>query len=349
MERLTEPVIEGWLRENDFLRLSELWHRADDTRRQYVGDDVHFRGLIEISNCCVRECGYCGLRAQRRGLTRYRMRADEIVACAKRAAVLGYGTVVMQSGEDPGVAADWMAGVIRRIKAETDLAVTLSLGERADDEFRLWREAGANRYLLRFETSDRALYDRIHPPRGATRPDRLTLLRVLHDLGYEVGSGVMVGVPGQSYASLARDLMLFRELDLDMIGIGPFIAHPETPLGAVVQDEDAVPATELMAYKAIALARLVCPDANIPSTTALATLNNATGRELGLSRGANIVMPNLTPREYRALYEIYPGKACVQDDPDDCARCLRRRVESMGRRVGTGSGSRRRVIEPNPA
>jgi biotin synthase len=251
----------------------------------------------------------------------------------------------MQSGEDPGLSADWVDETIRRVKSETGLAVTLSLGERSDAEFARWREAGANRYLLRFETSDRTLYDRIHPPRDPQRPDRLVLLRVLHDIGYEVGSGVMVGIPGQTYGSVARDILLFRELDLDMIGIGPFIAHPETPLGQVAAGDDNVPSTELMVYKTMALTRLVCPEANIPSTTALATLNRTDGRELGLSRGANIVMPNLTPREYRALYEIYPGKACVQEDPEDCARCLSRRVEAMGRRIGSGPGSRRRAAE----
>jgi biotin synthase len=345
VERLTEPEVEEWLRENDFRRLAELWRHSDEVRRRHVGDEVHFRGLIEISNFCVRECAYCGLRAQRRGLSRYRMRADEVVACARRAAQLGYGTVVMQSGEDPGLSADWVEETIRRVKSETGLAVTLSLGERSDAEFVRWREAGANRYLLRFETSDRTLYDRIHPPRDPQRPDRLVLLRVLHDIGYEVGSGVMVGIPGQTYGSVARDILLFRELDLDMIGIGPFIAHPETPLGQVAAGDDNVPSTELMVYKTMALTRLVCPEANIPSTTALATLNRTDGRELGLSRGANIVMPNLTPREYRALYEIYPGKACVQEAPEDCARCLSRRVEAMGRRIGSGPGSRRRAAE----
>ena len=211
-----------------------------------------------------------------------------------------------------------MAGVVRRIKAQTPMAVTLSLGEREPDELALWREAGADRYLLRFETSNRTLFEKIHPPRPGRVSDRIVLLAHLRELGYEVGSGVMIGIPGQSYDDLARDLELFRELNLDMIGVGPFLMHPQTPLADPQQQPEAppgeqVPASELVTYKVIALTRLLCPGANIPSTTALATQNRRNGRELGLVRGANIVMPNLTPPKYRVHYEIYPNKACIQE------------------------------------
>jgi biotin synthase len=169
----------------------------------------------------------------------------------------------------------------------------------------------------------------------------MELLRQLAPLGYEVGSGVMLGIPGQSYDDLANDLELFRELDLDMIGVGPFIAHPATPFGKSEPPDPAgqVPATELMTYKTIALARLLCPDANIPSTTALATLNIAEGRELGLQRGANIVMPNMTPPEYRVFYEIYPAKACIRETADLCNRCITGRIEKLGRAIGQGPGA----------
>jgi len=333
-----------WLRENDPPRLAELWRRADDVRRCCVGDEVHLRGLIEFSNHCVRRCAYCGLRAPNRSVSRYRMSEEEILACARRAVAFGYGTVVLQSGEDPHTDTQWMAGLIREIKAETPLAVTLSVGERSGDDLAAWREAGADRYLLRFETSNRALYDRIHPPRpDQARSDRLGLLGKLRELGYEVGSGVMIGIPGQTYDDLARDVALFAQLDLDMIGSGPYLAHPDTPLGSgepggVASGDDQVPADELTAYKVIALTRLVCPRANVPSTTALATLNAADGRELGLVRGANVVMPNLTPARYRTWYEIYPGKACVHETAEHCHVCLRGRIESIGRRVGNGRG-----------
>jgi biotin synthase len=166
-------------------------------------------------------------------------------------------------------------------------------------------------------------------------------------LGYEAGSGVMAGIPGQSYASLARDIELFGQLDLDMIGIGPFIANPDTPLGQGeiafdINPNEQVPNTELTTYKAVALTRLVCPQANIPSTTALATINKDMGRELGLMRGANIVMPNLTPLEYRMKYEIYPGKACINETAQQCNGCLRGRIASIGRHVGTGQGGRKK-------
>jgi biotin synthase len=365
------PQITAWLRETDDASLAELWQRADQTRQQTVGGEVHLRGLIELSNHCVRLCTYCGLRAGNDKLTRYRMSAEEVLECAHQAVGFGYGTVVLQSGEDLGIQAEWMADLVRRIKAETSLAVTLSLGEREDHELALWREAGADRYLLRFETSNRALYDRIHPPRPDRHSDRLAMLQTLRRIGYEVGSGVMIGIPGQTYEDLARDIDLFRTLDLDMIGVGPYLAHPDTPLGNAGQDEpvgwdersaappearddtdggtslrsshptlddDQVPGTELMTYKVIALSRLVCPKANIPSTTALATLNTANGRELGLVRGANVIMPNLTPPQYRIHYEIYPNKACIRETGDACHRCVETRIRSLGRTTGNGRG-----------
>lgn len=332
-----------WLRETDAARLADLWQRADRARQTHVGGEVHLRGLIEISSHCVRLCAYCGLRAENRGLTRYRMTDQEIVDCVHKAAQFGYGTVVLQSGEDPELTRDRIVRLVQRIKAETRLAVTLSLGERDDDELAAWRRAGADRYLLRFETSNRALYEQIHPPRPNHRSDRVAILRTLRQLGYEVGSGVMIGIPGQTYDDLADDLELFVQLDLDMIGVGPYLRHPETPLAdrrawSDAPDGQQISATELMAYKVIALARLVCPRANIPATTALATLNIAEGRELGLVRGANVLMPNLTPTKYRALYEIYPDKACIAETGEACHHCMSGRIKSIGRQPGQGRG-----------
>jgi biotin synthase len=332
-----------WLRETDNARLETLWRAADETRRRCVGDEVHLRGLIEFSNYCVRHCHYCGLRVDNDGIERYRMSADEILACTRQAVAWGYGTVVLQSGEDYGVTQQWMAELVHRIKAETPLAVTLSLGERPPQDLTAWQRAGADRYLLRFETSNPMLFARIHPSHSTRPSDRLALLRMLRDLGYEVGSGVMIGIPSQTYDDLARDILLFAELDLDMIGVGPFLPHPETPLGGESgspssQIEDQVPNTELMTYKVVALTRLVCPYANIPSTTALATLNRASGRELGLQRGANIVMPNLTPPNYRCRYEIYPAKACLYESAEQCHHCMEHRIRSLGRTIGQGRG-----------
>ncbi len=340
---LTPDQIQTWLPEEAPQKLDSLYVRADETRRLHVGDEVHLRGLIEFSNHCRRRCGYCGLRRDNTAVTRYRMSREEILACAEAAAAFGYGTVVLQSGEDPGVTTEWMEGLIRAIKKNTPLAITLSLGERGDDELSRWREAGADRYLLRFETSNRELYERIHPSLPGTSSDRVAILKVLRELGYEVGSGVMIGIPGQSYTDLARDIELFGELDLDMIGVGPYIAHPGTPLGTEGEGPlapgEQVPNTEEMAYKVIALARLACPEANIPSTTAIATLNKAQGRELGLCRGANVVMPNVTPRRYRALYEIYPAKACLDETAEECRSCMRGRIHAIGRTVAQGQGA----------
>ena len=340
---MVHAEVVAWLRETDPARLEELWRQADDVRQRNVGGEVHLRGLIEFSNYCVRLCCYCGLRSPNDGITRYRMSADEILACVRQAQTFGYGTVVLQSGEDPGTGTEWMADIIRRIRRETPLAVTLSLGERSDADLIAWREAGADRYLLRFETSNREIYDRLHPPRPGTVSDRLAMLVRLRQFGYEVGSGVMIGIPGQTYDDLATDIETFGRLDLDMIGCGPFLVHPDTPLGdpsfqPLRPSGEQAPNSELMTYKVIALTRLVCPKANIPSTTALATLNRRNGRELGLVRGANIIMPNLTPLQYRTLYEIYPNKACIRETADGCFHCVCGQIEAIGRQVGRGRG-----------
>lgn len=351
---LTKSEIEFWLRQNDPAELEKLWQAADRIRRETVGNAVHLRGLLEISNYCRRSCAYCGLSRHNPSLARYRMTAEEILDAARQIAAFGYGTVVLQAGEDDGIEAARLAEIIRTIKQSTPLAVTLSLGERSLDELRLWRQAGADRYLLRFETSDPELFRLIHPPVPGQTLSRIDLLRQLRSLGYEVGSGVMVGIPGQTFRSLAEDIDLFRQLDLDMIGVGPYIPHPHTPLGQgrikpSINPAEQVPNTEEMTYKVIALTRLVCPEANIPSTTALATINRESGRELGLQRGANIVMPNCTPPHYRQLYEIYPGKACINETAQACQSCLAQRICSIGRTLGTGPGGRQhRTAVPNP-
>lgn len=344
----------NWLRETNDQRLEQLWRQADDTRRRAVGDEVHLRGLIEISNVCARSCLYCGLRAPNAKIERYRLSDEEILDCAAHAVQLGYGTVVMQSGEDYGVQTDRLARLIHQIKSDTPLAVTLSLGERPDRDLLAWRQAGADRYLLRFETSNPKLYKIIHPDLNNRPSDRIAILRRLDQLGYEVGSGVMVGIPGQSYDDLADDIVMFRELRLHMIGVGPWLPHPDTPLAQMASQlrlppDRQVPNDEITTYKAVALARLACPWANIPSTTALATVNQANGRELGLVRGANVVMPNLTPLRYRPLYEIYPAKACLQESPDDFHLRLRSRIHDIGRTVGAGRGDSKRQTNASSA
>ena len=331
--------------------MQSLWEEADAVRKEYVGDAVHLRGLIEISNYCIRRCSYCGLAVTNTQLERYRMTEGEILDCARLAHQFGYGTVVMQAGEDYGLNTDWLVSIIQKIKNELPLAITLSLGERPFEDLVAWRKAGADRYLLRFETSDPDLYALIHPPRQGQTYNRFDMLRRLRELGYEVGSGVMIGIPGQTYRTLARDIEQFGKMDFDMIGVGPYIPNPLTPLGRgedilPVDPDDQTPNDELMTYKVIALARLVCPRANIPSTTALATLNRDTGRELGLMRGANVVMPNVTPAQHRTRYEIYPGKACINETAQACQGCLHNRISTLGRFIGSGPGSRLRLDAP---
>ncbi|MFH0882909.1 MAG: [FeFe] hydrogenase H-cluster radical SAM maturase HydE [bacterium] len=349
-EQWTGEQVESCLRETDSGNLQDLWTEADRVRRNSVGDEVHLRGLVEISNHCVRNCLYCGLRVHNRNLPRYRMSANEVIAAASQAKGFGYGTVVLQSGEDPGWTSEAVANLIRAIKQATGLAITLSLGERNPEEYRIWREAGADRVLLRFETSDNRLYHRIHPPLQGRTIDRRALLLTLRAQGYEVGSGVMVGIPGQTFSSLAEDILLFRDLDLDMVGLGPFVPNSDTPLGGdngIASSEDQVPATVLMTLKAFALTRLVRPDANIPSTSAMAALDPVQGHHLALSRGANVIMPNMTPLRYRGSYLIYPGKAYVDVASLDVHASLASTIRELGRKAGVGAGSRFRQRSVN--
>lgn len=332
--------LENWLSERDPRRLNHLWSVADQKREDYVGQGVHLRGLIEISNYCRRSCWYCGLRKERTALQRYRMSFDEIMSCVLQAQHFGYGTVVIQAGEDPGLDATLIGNLVRRIKRSTDLAVTLSLGEQPRDIYQTWRDAGADRYLLRIETTNEVLLKRIHPGQPFGR--RMEHLDILKTLGYEVGSGIMVGIPGQTYAMIAKDLQWFRDFDLDMIGVGPYLPHPDTPLAQTPPPglNDQTENSELLTNIVVALARMACPEANIPATTALATINKPQGREFALSHGANVVMPNLTPAKFRTYYDIYPNKACVDETADICHGCIKQRILSLGRTIALGPGNR---------
>jgi biotin synthase len=296
-----------------------------------VGDGVHLRALIEFSSYCRGSCKYCGLRAANRELQRYRMAPEDIVAAAVVARDLGYRTVVLQSGEDASYTGEMLAGVVREIKALCDVAVTMCVGERPEADYALWREAGADRYLLRIETSDPDLYATLHP--GMSFDNRLRCLQTLRRLDYELGCGVLIGLPGQSDESRARDLLFLADLEPDMLGLGPFIPHPQTPIA------DALPADLTTTLRMTALARLLLPGAHIVATTALGTIDPA-GRERGLSVGADVVMPNVTPQQFRALYEIYPGKICINETPDKCRGCIELRIRGLGRHVAGGKGGR---------
>lgn len=309
-----------------------LFAAADRVRSEHVGDGVHLRGLIEFSNICKQNCCYCGLRRDNKQLRRYRLQPDTIVEFATKAAQYGYKTVVLQGGEDDYYDVERMSGIIRRLK-ELDLAVTLSLGEKSRAEYAAYKAAGADRYLLRIETSDKELYERLDP--GQSWDNRLRCLRDLKELGFELGTGCLVGLPQQRLESLADDLLLFQELDADMVGIGPFIANADTPLANAENGSFA------LSRKVMALTRLLLPDSNIPATTAMEALDR-NGRMLALQSGANVVMPNVTEGEYRKLYLLYPGKICQNDTPAHCRGCITGKINGIGRHVATDFGFRKR-------
>lgn len=306
----------------------ELYRRADDVRREAVGDAVHLRGLIEFSNICRNDCLYCGIRRGNRQVQRYRMTDEELVETAKRAATLGFQTIVLQSGEDMHFDQARMCHIIEQIK-RLDVALTLSVGERDYGDFKAFREAGADRYLMRIETTDRDLYNRLNP--GMSWERRHECLLMIRDLGYELGSGIMVGLPGQTVESIADDLLYLKDIGIDMAGIGPFIPHPETPLA----NESG--GTLEQALRTMAIMRILMPDINIPATTAMESLHPQ-GRIMALQAGANVVMPNVTEGEYRRLYELYPGKICVNDTPAHCRSCIGLKIRSIGRTIGQGRG-----------
>jgi len=308
--------------------LESLFSRADIIRQKYVGNDVHLRGLIEFSNICRKNCRYCGIRSGNSQLKRYRMSIDDIVACAKLVKDYGYKTVVLQSGEDPFYSVDILVDLIQKIKQETNLAITLSIGERKREEYQQLFAAGADRFLLRFETSNLTLYQSLHPDSDFNQ--RIQCLIWLKEIGFQVGSGVMVGLPGQTLQDLAQDIIKFKELDLDMIGIGPYISHPDTPLAGSANG------TVAMTLKVIALTRIVTRNTHIPATTALATLSPEDGREKALQAGANVVMPNITPIKYRELYDLYPNK--TNETANSSHNYLREKITKIGRSISTDYG-----------
>ncbi len=321
-----------WLRARGEDRQA-VWLEADRVRREWMGDEVWLRGIVEFSNVCANNCAYCGLRRSNTAVVRYQMEPDEILACARAMVSHGVTTIVLQAGEAPSIAGDrQLAEVVRRMKVETPLAVTLSVGNRTRDVYARWRDAGMDRYLLRFETSDPQAFERLHP--GSTLADRLRCLDDLRELGVQVGSGFMIGLPGETLERLADNLLLCRALDLDMAGIGPFLPHPHTPLSgqpnAWAHDPD-------IWFLALAALRRVQPRAHIPATTAFDAAVPG-GRDRALQCGANVFMPNITPQPYRRHYLLYPNKPCVDEEPSDCSACVALRLAAIGRRIGAGPG-----------
>lgn len=323
MEMTKEKIIE-LLSTTD----ESLFKLADKVRKENVGDEVHLRGLIEFSDFCKQNCLYCGIRRDNKDCTRYRIEPDDVIELARKAKGYGYQTVVLQSGEDPYYTLDKMVYILSEVK-KLDLAITLSTGEKSLEEYAAYREAGADRFLIRIETTDRDLYAKMHP--GMDFDNRVRCLRDLATLDYEVGTGCLVGLPGQSIESLADDILFFKEIGAHMVGIGPFIPNPKTPLA------DAEGGNFDLALRVMAVTRLLLPNINIPATTAMETLN-PNGRLIALQSGANVVMPNVTEGDFRKYYELYPGKICVNDTPARCVGCITGKIHSIGREVAKHKG-----------
>lgn len=308
-----------------------LFEKARRIREKHYGNDVYLRGLIEFTNYCKNDCLYCGIRRSNRNASRYRLTKEEILSCCEEGYGLGFRTFVLQGGEDGYYSDGMLTDIIREIKAlYPDCALTLSIGERSRESYRTFFDAGADRYLLRHETADPAHYGRLHPP-SLSLETRKRCLADLKEIGYQVGSGFMVGSPGQTPAELAEDLLYLYELQPHMVGIGPFIPHHDTPFSS-----EPGGTAELTLFL-IGLIRLMLPAALIPATTALGTIDPM-GREKGILAGANVVMPNLSPRAVRKKYMLYDNKICTGDEAAECRRCMDGRISRIGYQVVESRG-----------
>ena len=318
--------------------LEVIRNAAEQTLLHYCGDTVRLRGLIEFSNRCVADCHYCGIRRSNRALARYTLGLDEIVEAARWCAETGYGSIVLQSGERRDARfIRFVTDAVQAIKKATrgvalpdGVGITLCAGEQSAETYAAWREAGAHRYLLRVETSSPSLFAVLHPA-SQSQVARVRCLKTLKALGYRVGTGVMIGLPGQTLDNLVNDLLFFRDIGVDMIGMGPYIPQEQAVLPGVAAIPD-VNTRMRLALGMIAAARLLLRDVNIAATTALQTLA-PDGREQGLRFGANVFMPQATPQRVRHMYQLYDGKPCLEDNAGQCAACLERRIISTGRRV----------------
>lgn len=309
----------------------DLIKAADEVRREYYGDKVYLRGLIEFTNYCKNDCYYCGIRCSNRKANRYRLSKEKILTACKEGYELGYRTFVLQGGEDGYYTDEIICDIVSSIRNQyEDCAITLSIGERTKDSYKAYFGAGANRYLLRHETADKEHYGKLHPD-TMSLDNRKRCLYDLKEIGYQVGSGFMVDSPYQTTECLVADIRFLQDLEPDMIGIGPFISHKDTPF------KNCENGSARLTLRLISILRLLFPYVLLPSTTALGTIS-PTGRELGLQAGANVVMPNLTPVRYREQYELYDNKICTGEEAAECRGCLEKRIEAAGYRAVTDRG-----------
>lgn len=343
MKKIIEKAInEHLLSKDEIIKIlidpscnSELFAAADFVREKYVGNEVHLRALIEFSNFCKNNCLYCGLRRDNKDVQRYRLTEADVFGMAKYASeAMELKTVVLQSGEDMFFSKDTLCSIIAKIKT-LPVALTLSIGEKSLEEYVAYKQAGADRFLLRIETSDKKLYEDNDP--NMSWEERVQCLSDIKKSGLEVGSGSLVGLPNQSIESLADDVLFFKQIEADMIGIGPFIPHPSTPLAKCNGGKLD------LALKMMALTRLLLPDINIPATTAMETLA-ANGQIMALKAGANVIMPNVTLTQYRKHYELYPGKSTTGYTPAESLQMVKDKIHSIGRTIGNDFGFHNKTL-----
>lgn len=328
---LSLPEYEELIRDRDSEAAELLAELALKRKKEIFGDAIYTRGLIEISSICKNDCIYCGIRCSNDKAERYRLSEEEILDCSDEGYELGFRTFVLQGGEDPYYTDEILCSIVQNIKAKhPDCAVTLSVGERTRDSYQALYDAGADRYLLRHETADPVHYAKLHPA-SMSYDNRMRCLRDLKEIGYQVGCGFMVGSPYQTQKELARDLKFIEEFGPAMCGIGPFIPHRNTPF----RDEQSG-TMELTLYL-LSLLRLINPKLLLPATTALGTVDPR-GREKGVLAGANVVMPNLSPRSVRKKYELYDNKICTGEESAQCRGCLELRMESVGAYLAVDRG-----------
>jgi biotin synthase len=316
-----------------------IFAKSSDVKLAHVGNKVYYRGLIEFSNLCGKNCFYCGIRAGNTKTHRYEITEDEILTAAQYAYDNKFGSIVIQAGERSDQSfIERIAGIVSRVKelSKGELGITLSLGEQTEDTYKLWYESGAHRYLLRIEVSNPELYTKFHPnDKKHDYQTRINSLHLLRKIGYQVGTGVMIGLPFQTIEDLADDLIFFREFDIDMIGMGPYIEHESTPL--YQYKDQLISRTDrfYLSLKMVAILRIMMRDINIAATTAMQAIDPM-GREKAIKVGANIIMPNLTPTKYREDYLLYEDKPCTDEDADECKKCLEARIHMAGGAIGYG-------------
>lgn len=330
-QNITRQELEELLTVQDEALMEELYRRARNAAQRYYGKKIYLRGLIEFTNYCKNNCYYCGIRCGNKTLERYRLTEEEILSCCKNGWKLGFRTFVLQGGEDPYYTDEKICRITAEIKKRyPDCAVTLSIGEKEKASYQAYFDAGADRYLLRHETANEEHYGKLHP-QSMSLQHRKKCLYELKEIGYQTGCGFMVGSPGQTFDTLYEDLQLIKDLQPEMVGIGPFIPHKDTPFAK----EEA--GTLERTLRLLAIIRLIHPKVLLPATTALGTIHPI-GREKGVLAGANVVMPNLSPVQVRDQYQLYDNKICTGEEAAECRGCLEKRMQQIGYECVTDRG-----------